>query len=61
MLGEELQASFLENLHHDLWLKAIPQTRMLNNIYGRLSLALVRANAHAFNARLATTMDLLEG
>ena len=37
------------------------KTTMLNNIYGRLSLILVRANAHAFNARLATTMDLLEG
>ena len=37
------------------------KTTMLNNIYGRLSLILVRANARAFNARLATTMDLLEG
>ena len=26
MLGEELQASFLENSHHDLRLKAIPHT-----------------------------------
>ena len=37
---------------------------MLNSIYGRLSLLLVRANAHVFIARLiseATTMDLLEG
>ena len=31
------------------------------NVDGRLSLILVRANARAFNARLATTMDLLEG
>ncbi|KAL5477821.1 hypothetical protein EMCRGX_G024669 [Ephydatia muelleri] len=30
------------------------KTIMLNNIYGRLSLTLVRANARAFNARLAT-------
>ena len=37
------------------------KTIMLNNIYGRLSLTLVRANACAFNARVATTMDLLEG
>ena len=37
------------------------KTIMLNNIYGRLSLTLVRANARAFNARVATTMDLLEG
>ena len=37
------------------------KTTMLNNIYGRLSLILVPANARAFNARLATTMDLLEG
>ena len=37
---------------------------MLNSIYGRLSLLLVRANARAFIARSiseATTMDLLEG
>ena len=34
------------------------KTIMLNNIYGRLSLTLVRANARA---RVATTMDLLEG
>ena len=37
------------------------KTIMLNNIYGRLSLTLVRANDRAFNARVATTMDLLEG
>ncbi|KAL5497160.1 hypothetical protein EMCRGX_G013584 [Ephydatia muelleri] len=37
------------------------KTTMLNNIYGRLSLILFLANARAFNARLATTMDLLEG
>ena len=37
------------------------KTIMLNNIYERLSLTLVRANARAFNARVATTMDLLEG
>ena len=37
------------------------KTPMLNNIYGRLSLILVRANARAFNARLVTTMNLLEG
>ena len=36
---------------------------MLNTIYGRLSLLLVRANARAFMAcsNTATTMDLLEG
>ena len=37
------------------------KTIMLNNIYGRLILTLVRANARAFNTRVATTMDLLEG
>ena len=37
------------------------KTTMLNNIYGSLNLILVQANARAFNARLATTMDLLEG
>eukprot|EP00731_Ephydatia_muelleri_P016289 Em0009g713a len=42
-------------------LAAQSHSTMLNNIYGRLSLILVRANARAFNARLATTMDLLEG
>ena len=36
------------------------KTIMLNNIYGRLSLTLVRANARAFNARVVTTMDVLE-
>ena len=36
---------------------------MLNSIYGRLSLLLIRANARAFLARShnAKTMDLLEG
>ena len=63
MLGEELQTSFLENLHHDLRAAQShsSKTIMLNNIYGRLSLTLVRANVRAFNARVATTMDLLEG
>ena len=36
------------------------KTTMLNNIYGRLSFILVQANARAFNARLATKMDLLK-
>ena len=40
------------------------QAAMLTSIYGRLSLLLVRANAHAIIARSSTEamkMDLLEG
>ena len=48
-----------------IWLAAqanSSRAAMLNSNYGRLSLLLVQANAHAFMARsnTATTMDLLE-
>ena len=43
---------------------SMAKATMLNSIYGRLSLLLVRVNARAFVARSiseTTTMDLLEG
>ena len=65
MHGEEQQASFFAQLAVRLAAQGnSTKATMLNSIDGRLSLLLVRANAHAFIARSnseVTTMDLLEG
>ena len=63
MLGEELQAMpvFWRTSITTCGSKPFLKDNNVENIYGRLNLILVRANARAFNARLATTMDLLEG
>ena len=64
MHGEEQAGQFFAQLAVRLAAQGnSTKATMLNSIYGRLSLSLVRANAHAFLARShnAKTTDLLEG
>ena len=59
--GMEQNTVYNEVVKSESESKKIISLIIITLLYGRLSLTLVRANACAFNARLATTMDLLEG